>query len=1039
MDLTRLTLNNKIVLATLLVLAGAYGGWTYFTLPRAEDPGFNIRTVIITARYPGADVHTMTRQVTDRIEEVLEAIEEVDFMTSQTRPGLTIIELNILEKYGAMRPFWDEVRRKMNDLRPQLPPGVQGPMVNDDFGDVYGTVLALTGDGYERRELEEIAEDIQARLLKLEDVGKVQIMGAPEQRVWLEYDLATLASYGLTPTAVANLVRAHNALEPSGYVVTQRQRIDVEPGAGFTSVEDIEQLLVPLPDGTTVTLDEIVAVRRGYAEPPTRSVTYMGQEALTINVSLHPEGKITRLGPAVVALASDVQADLPVGVELHRVAYQAEVVDDIVGSFVSSLVQGVVLVFLVMLVALGLRTGAFVALVIPMTMVITFIVMDVIGVTLNKTSLAALIMALGLLVDNAIVVSESIIVEMKAGKKPVEAAVESVKELRFPLLVASGTTAAALLPTYLAESAVGEYTSAIFEVVTISVVVSWILAQTTVPTLCVTFLQPTKREHDKSRRAERDESREEREPWPLRQYQRFLQVGLRHRWLSLLVAVLVLAVAFGLARFVPQQFFPRKSEPVFTIALELPKDTGFARTVEVTEALEAYVQANYLAEPQTFVHDYEEEGIINWITVNGSGGPRFLLGYSPEQPRESYAWMLLNTSSYAVQDRLIDELGEFLGTEFPEVNARLEKLRQGPPVEYPVEIRLQGPSTEQLYALADEVERGMLQVPGLININNDWGRQQEVLQLQVDDAALRAAGLTRRDLRQTMQAHLDGVVLDYYREADDLIPMVMRADIASQRGLAPLDEIELRTAEGDSLPLSSVASWEVTYAPPEIIRRDRTPTMTVRGDLHHRLGPDETAFSLTEEVAAWTRAQAEDWPPGYTWEVGGETEASGKARSAIRAKAGIAAAIIILLLVAQFNALRPPLIVLLTLPFGLIGVILGLLITQYAYGFMPLLGTIALFGIMLNNAIVLLDRVELEMAQNGRERKKALLVSARRRFRPILLTVATTAGGLIPLWISGGPMFAPMAVAILFGLIVATALTLGLVPVLYALFYRLKY
>ncbi|MCG8528257.1 MAG: efflux RND transporter permease subunit [Opitutales bacterium] len=1029
MDITKFSLNNKVLLCTILILAGLFGVKTYVSLPRAEDPGFNIRKAYITTFYPGASTEEIEQLITDPIEEILEEIEEIDYIESKSRRNVSVVEVNIDEKYRNLRDYWDEIRRKVHDVTPNLPRGISGPFINDDFGDVYGTVLMLTGEGYALSELEEIAEEIKHELFKLKDVGKVQLVGMPEQRVHVTYDKAKLSAVGLTPRGLAGFIRSRNEMSHAGFMTTEREHIDVVVGGAFTNINDIREMLIPLPHGGHARLEELATVSRGYAEPQKISASFMGEEALAIGIAMHPEGRITKLGPKIMEIAQKMQDKYPLGLELHRLAFQSEYVRKNLDGFVSSLFQGITLVFGVMVIALGLRTGVFVAAVIPLTMCITFIVMNAMGITLNKTSLAALILSLGLLVDNAIVVSESIAVQIDGGKSPFKAAVDAVKELRFPLFVASGTTVAALLPTYIAESRVSEYTSAMFEVVTISVVTSWILSQTMIPAMCATFYRTSKKKKTKSIS----------EPTASNQsYEKFLKLLLCHRWGTVLSMVLFLFISFAGMRFVPKSFFPQKTEPAFSLEIELPQGTHWNKTVEISRDVEAFLTENHLASSNQFKWKYEKDGIINWAVFNGTSAPRYLLGYSPKQPRENYAYFLVNTSCYEVQNELFDSIRNYVSSKYPEATARCKKLVNGPPVDYPVELRITGEDSEVVEELVERTKKVFSETPWLTNINDSWGIHQETIVMDVDEAALRRSGLSHMDLSEAMQAHLSGYILDIYREDDDLIPIVLRSDEAVEEGLEALELLTVVNQRGESIPIENVADFRVEIQPPEVVRRNRMPTISVRADIQHDAPLSVTPFSLAAIIESKLKAE-ENWPEGYTYEFGGDVEMSGKAQNAIRAKQPWALLIIVLLLIAQFNALRPPLIVLLTLPFCLIGVILGLLVTQNAFGFMALLGVIALFGIVINNAIVLLDRVEIEMNEKGVSRHEAIINSAKLRFRPIMLTTATTVGGLIPLWLGGGPMFSPMAVAILFGLIISTVLTLGLAPVLYALFYKLKF
>jgi multidrug efflux pump subunit AcrB len=633
-------------------------------------------------------------------------------------------------------------------------------------------------------------------------------------------------------------------------------------------------------------------------------------------------------------------------------------------------------------------------------------------VGIDQMSLAALIIALGMLVDNAIVMSESILVSMAEGKAALEAAVESATELRIPLLTSSLTTAAAFLPIYLAESAVGEYTAPLFQVVTITLLCSWALSLTLIPLLCVVFLkvQPSAMEEEYDSRF-------------YRLYRRFLLVLLRHRLASLAVVALVFVGAMQLAGLVPVIFFPPNDRPTFTAELLMPVGTPLEATEQVAIQVE-----NFLG---------RELGdlVTTWSTFIGAGAPRFVLSYAPEQSSPDYAILVANTIDRAATDQAVERLRAFTDT-IPDLKAKIDPLPNGPPAANPIEVRISGRAEDEVFALVEQVKARLGQTPGVRNIGDNWGARSKKLLVRIDESRAQLAGVTNQDVAISLQTLLSGFTTTEYREGDKIIPVVMRSVQSDRVDLGKLESLNVFSQlTGRSVPLKQVADLEVAWQPAKIWRRNRLKTVTVEADLD----PNTTAAQVNAQLAPWLEAQSADWPLGYSWELGGEEEESSKANASILEKLPIAGLLIVLLLVAQFNSLRKPLIILITIPLGLIGVIIGLLVLDSYFGFMTFLGVISLAGVVINNAIVLLDRIRIEIEDNGLEPQRAILMSAQRRLRPILLTTFTTLGGLIPLYLGGGPMFEPMAVAIMFGLVFATLLTLGVVPVLYALFYRVGY
>ncbi|MEL7059419.1 MAG: efflux RND transporter permease subunit [Acidobacteriota bacterium] len=1058
MNLTHWALDNRVatlVFLTLLTLAGVS---SYRSLPRAEDPGFVIRAAIVTTFFPGASPERVELLVTDRLEEAIEEIPEVDFVTSESRTGASVITVNFFEAIppAQIPDLFDTLREKVGDAAPDLPAEVIGPEINDDFGDVFGTVVALTGEGFDTVELERVAEATRARLLRLEDVAKVEILGEQEQRIFIEYDEARLSELDLSAAQLGDILRARNILDPGGDVRTDRERFELEVSGSFDSVEALKSTRFRLPDrDEVVTLSDVATVRRGLEDPPRTAARYNGEEAIVLAVSMLEGGKITRLGPRVLDALESMRDQLPIGFDFHLVAYQTTHVEHSVQNFVASLLQGVAIVLGVMLLTLGIRTGVIVSAVVPVTMVGSLLLMSLFDISLNKMSLAALIIALGLLVDSAIVMAESILVSIREGTPPVKAAIASAAELRLPLLVSSLTTAAALLPTYLAESTTGEYTSAIFEVVTIALLLAWVLSLTMTPLLCVLFVR---RERAAAANASEDDTRAAngREHGDVatdspfyRRYRSFLLTLVRHRWVSLAAFVALLAVGLWAFRFVPQLFFPRKEQTTFKVELDFPYGTPFERNAEVTAEVERYMRDQLMAElsadedepwKPNAEREFAKGGVVNWATFLGSGAPRFILGYTPVQPRPNYTFMIANSSDYDAQDRLIEEIEAFVRANFPDVVPRVEKLRNGPPLDYPIEIRLSGDDPAWLYAISRGLKEQIAAQTGTINIGDDWDTYTKKVRVEVDDARVRRAGLTQLDVARSLESATRGIRLTTYREGNDLIPVVLRSTAARQDRVDQLFGLQVASQSGGArVPLEQVASLEVDFEPSKILRRDRVRTLTVQADLDPNADRSITPFSVVGAVQPWLEAQGRSWPLGYTVEMGGEVESSGDAQASIGAKQPIALLIILTLLVLQFNALREPIIVLATLPFTMIGVVTGMVITQKPFGFMALLGVIALFGVVINNAVVLLDRVRIEIRSFGRSRAAAVLEASQRRLRPILLTTATTVGGLIPLWLTGGPMFSPMAVAFLFGLVASTLLTLGLVPVLYAILYRVNF
>lgn len=1020
MDLTRFALEKRVVTATLVVVLILVGLQAFFSLPRSEDPGFVIRVALVTTYFPGASPERVEELVTDKLEKAIQEIPELDFISSQSKTGVSVIYVNVLERYKEMRPIWDDLRRKVERASRDLPDGVSGPFVNDEFGDVFGILLGLTGEGYDYAELKEVADQVRDQLLRLDDVAKVEISGDQEERVFVEYNNARLAELGLSPRQLRSILESRNIIIPGGSVVVGPERIALEPSGNFESVDDLSRAIISLPGRQElVSLGDLARITRGYIDPPEAMMFTNGVPSLGLAVSLREGGDISRLGVEVEALLGRLRTAYPIGVDFEVLNFQPRTVDGKVQEFVVNLLQAVGIVMIVMLVMLGLRTGLVVASLIPTTMVLSFLVMSLLGIGLDQMSLASLIIALGMLVDNAIVMSESIMVQMAAGRPRTEAAIRSAHELRIPLLTSSLTTAAAFLPIFLAKSSTGEYTAPLFKVVSIALLCSWLLALTVTPLLAVTFLKV---------KAKPSETRYDGAFY--RRYRAVLLVGLRRPWLALAGVVGLLFLAFmGMGRL-PFLFFPPADKATFTAALEMPLGTSIERTEEVARSVNDFIGE------ELRVSEDRPRGVINWGTWVGEGAPKFELSYNPEPPSPNYAFMLVHTTSREDLLELIPDLEAYAQESFPDLDVTIHPLGLGPPIEIPIEVRVSGEDTETLFGLVDRVRSHLRSIPGTKSVRDNWGMRTKKLVVRIDEARALRAGVTNEDVAVSLQTVLTGIETTQFREKDEVIPVTLRSVAADRHDLGKLETLNVYSqANGTSVPLLQVADVEVEWEPSRIYRRDRLRTVTVESDVQS----DTTAAAVTAQVAPWLQDESKRWDLGYVWELGGENETSTKANQSIVVNLPLVGLIILMLLVWQFNSLVKPLIILLTIPLSLIGVSFGLLVAGQYMGFMPFLGIISLAGIVINNAIVLIDRIEIETHQNGLPPAKAVIEAAQRRLRPILLTTATTVGGLLPLWLGGGAMWEAMAVAIIFGLLFATGLTLGVVPILYSIFYRVRY
>lgn len=1023
MNITRAAIENDRVTFVALILVIIGGLFAFFNLPRDYDPGFTVRVAQVVTYFPGASPKRVEQLVTDKLEKSIQEIPELDYVESRSKNGVSVVFVHIREEYTEMRPIWDDLRRKVAGTEPDLPEAVIGPFVNDEFGDVFGIIISLTGEGFSYAELKEVADAVRNELLMIQDLAKVDIYGEQAERIFVEYQNATLAELGLSPYQLTRILESRNIIIPGGEITLGGERIVLEPSGNFESVDQMRRAVISVPGRQELLyLGDIVEIRRGYIDPPRSRMRTNGKPSLALAISMRAEGDLIALGEEVEKRIRQLEARYPYGIEFSQSHFLPKEVNAKVKAFRNNLLQAILVVIGVMLITLGIRTGLLVATLIPMAMLMALLIMFFSDIGLDQVSLAALIIALGMLVDNAIVMSESIMVQMAEGKAPVQAAVDSARELIIPLLTSSLTTAAAFLPIFLAESNTGEYTAPLFKVVTITLLSSWLLALTLIPLFCVKFIKPKKRDARENGYNSRF----------YRLYRWGLIKALRHRFAVISLVALVFAGAIWSARYLPVIFFPPSDRAYFKAEFELPPGTDIRTTADTIGRVEEFIKEALLATGKAG----STRGVDHWISYIGEGGPRFILQHSPEIASPEYTLMVVTTTGPDAIDSVISRLESHVNRHYPELTLTVKKIQNGPPVDHPIEVRILGREIPRLFEIVDAVKQKLRSFSATRNISDDWGRWTKKIRVAVNQPRARRAGVSSQDIAISLQTGLSGFELSEYRKADKLIPILLRSVAADRQDLARLEGLNVYVqSTGRSVPLRQVADLKVQWQPSEIIRKNRLKTVTVSTDL----APGVTAHQINTELIPWLEAQKPGWGPGYRYEIGGESETSAEANRSILVKVPYAAFIIIMLLVIQFNSIRRPLIVLVTLPLGFIGVIIGLFAGQLYFGFMTLLGIVSLSGIVINNAIVLLERIHLEMDENGLDPPRAIVEAAQRRMRPILLTTATTAFGMVPLYLGGGAMWEPLAMAIIAGILFATLLTLGVVPVLYALFFRVSF
>lgn len=990
----------------LLIIFG--GVSTFFSIPRAEDPDFTIRVALVMTAFPGASPQRVEELVSDKLEEKIREISEVKNVKSQSMTGLSLLEVELYESVKNVQPVWQNLRNKVDDASVNLPEEAREPLINDEFGDVFGILVAVTGDGYSYRELKDAADYSRDELLNVEGVGKVERWGEQEERIFIDFSNSRMAASGVSPFKLAQLLDRQNTIRPSGSSRLGPDRISIEPSGEFRSVEDLKELSLRAEGMKSgVKLSDVTRITRGYSDPPSTMTRYNGKDAIILAISMADGENIMDLGRRVTAKIDELSGKMYRGIEFDTLVYQPKYVDKAVSDFMVNLLESFVFVVIVILVFAGFRTGLIAGSLVPMAMLGCISLMPLFDVGLQRISIASLIISLGILVDNGVVVSEAILVRLASGEERLKAVAGAVSELWMPLLAASLTTVCAFLPIPLADSNVGEYCFSLFIVVSLTLGCSWALSMTMVPMLCFYVLKPKVYIQTFTGRL-------------YRAYRTLLLFCLRHRPAFLAVVLLLCATAFWGFKYVPKMFFPPNERAQFTVDFWQPYGTDITVTAERAGKLEDFLLA-----------DKEVDSVGTFI---GHGGPRWYLPLNLEQKNDNLATFVVNTASVEATDRVIERTRSELESNFPDADFSLKKLMNGPPVGAPIQIRISGPNIRTLYRLRDNVAEMLESEAGVARVWDDWGQWTKKAVVEVDQDKARQAGLTSYDVAMSLQTGMSGLKATDYREGDTVIPILLRSDEYFRDRLDKLESMNVYSyRDGKRVPLSQIASTDLKWQPSDIRRRDQTRTMTVKADLYDGFFATRILGKVRPQIESLMKT--DKWPLGYSVEFGGEFEKSQESQESINANMPLAMGLLVLVLVFQFNSFRRPLIILLTLPPMMCGITAGMLLTNSPFGFMPMLGMISLLGIIVNNAIMLIDRIEIQV-NRGLSTEDSIVLAALERARPIIMTATTTIIGMIPLSLQGGEMWRPMANCIMSGLMFATVLTLLLCPVLYSLFFK---
>lgn len=990
-------------------------------------PPYTIRVATVVSSFPGAGPDRVELLVTDKIEKKAQEIPEVKTITSTSRTGLSVVsvELKFEVPPEKLQPVWDKLRRKIDQLD-DLPEGVV-PEVNDsDVGVVYGIMVGLLSDGFSYAEMKEYADDIRDNFIKLDDAAKVELGGVQEERVFVEFDDAQLAEYGITSSQLQNIIASTNIINSGGEINLQEERIILEPTGNFNEIDDLKRTIIPVGKGEVLYLEDITSVAKGYISPSKTKVRINGRPAIALSISLKEGANLIKLGEEVDRSIQSWNEQLPVGLELTRLASLDGFVQESIDNFIGNLMQSIGIVLVVMLIFLGFRTGLVVASLIPLVTIMTLMIMGVVGIGLNQVSLAALIMALGMMVDNAIVVSESIMVKMEDGIAAKKAAIDSCSELAVPLLISTLTTSAAFLSFFLAESVMGDIVGPIFTVISIALLSSWLASLTIITLLAYFFIKVKKKDPKKKpSKFSIDGIMERLKEW----YKILLLKVLKIKFLFIgLVLVLFVTSMFGFG-LVPFIFFPDSERNLITIDVNLPLGTKIESTENIVKSVEQYIIDSLKVENPS------EPGVLDWSSFVGQGPESYDLGYSQDETNSSYAHMLVNTSSGDDNQYVISKIDDYSFRQYPEADIKVKRLGQGGG-STPIEIRISGSEPENLMEISDQVKAHLSTISGTKNVKDDWGPKIKKFVIDIDQSKAQRAGVSNQDIAVSLKTVLSGFRTGEFREDDKTIPIMMRAEDSEQQTLASLETLNIYAQNsGANVPLIQVANIIPQWQFAKIKRKDIFRTITVQSFLKE----GANASTIMGQMGPWLDEQVASWPAGYGYELGGDDESTAENMGAVAAYLPLSAFIILLLLIIQFNSMRKTFMVVSTIPLGVIGVVLGLIIFQSYFGFFGFLGTISLAGIVINNAIVLIDRIEIELKEYNRGSADAVVQAALQRFRPIILTTFTTSLGLIPLYLGGGLMWEPLAVAIMIGLLFATVITLLFIPVLYSILYKVSY
>ena len=1011
-NLTEVSLKNKNLVWYFIVVIFIAGIFSYTKLGRMEDPSFTIRQMVVSVAWPGATAEQMEEQVTDKIEKKLQDTPGLDYVKSFSRPGEAVIYVNLRDdiKSDKIRPTWLEVRNMVEDEKKDLPEGIYGPYYNDRFDDVFGSIYAVTGDGYSYEEMRQKAEKIRRMLLDIDSVSKVDIIGEQTEKIYVEASREKLAQLGISPQDIMNAIKSQQQMTPAGMVDTKSDNVYLRISGQFDDIEMLKNMPINA-GGKILRLADVATVERGYAKPSDPKMFYDGQPAIGLAISMESGGNILTLGDNLNNAVDKIQKSMPAGLELHKVADQPQVVKDSISEFVGSLRDAVIIVLAVSFLSLGWRTGMVVAGCIPLVIAGVFVGMEFTGIDLHKVSLGALIIALGLLVDDAIIAVEMMSVKLEEGLDRFHAACYAYRATAMPMLSGTLITCAGFIPVEFSDGLAAEFCSALFPVIGMALILSWIVSVMVAPLYGYEIIKVKIKRNDEGKI----------DPYQSKFYTFFRKIlvqCLTHRKIVLLSTVVVFAISIFCMKFISQEFFPPSQRPELIVDMNLPEGSSLKASEE---------QANKLAK---ILNDKYQDKFDSFAYYTGEGGPRFVLTFTPTLPKDNFAQFIITAKSNEDRDYLSSELAKVMNADFPEVQTNIQTLQMGPPADYPVMIRVSGYDKDKVKAYANQVADQMRQDSNIYNVNMDWQEKSKTLHLELDQDKLRSMGISSQAVAQMLYTELTGATAAQYYTGDRTIDIVMRLQDEDRDNLDKIRNLPIYLGQYGYVPLEQIAKISYEAEDGLIWRRDLKPTITVRGNIYQG-----TANDATQKVYDKLAGLQSQLPFGYSIEPDGAMADSQTAIGHLLKPLPVMAVVILTILMFQLRSIELTIMTILTAPLGLIGVSFGMLIFNKPIGFVAMLGILALSGMIIRNSIILIDQIKKHLA-TGEKPWNAVIDSAVLRFRPIMLTAAAAVLGMLPLVPSS--LWGSMAIAISCGLIVATILTLLILPTMYAAWFKIN-